>query len=296
MDTLGAMRAFRQVVAAGGFAAAGRQLGRATSSVSRQVAELEASLGVSLLNRTTRSVSLTEAGETYHAHAVRILDDIAAARLAVTKADDKPTGVLRVTVPTAVGHEVITSTLPGFLDCFPGIRVVLSATDSLVDLFDERVDVAVRVGRLRDSSLVAAKVAESRRVCVASPAYLAVHGTPAHPEDLRDHNCLTYRGHPGSNTWAFHGPAGAVKVAVTGNMFILSANALATAAAAAIGVVALPDWSIGSDLRSGRLRVILPDYKLVPAASPIYVVYPSTRHVAPKVRAFIDHLRHTLAG
>lgn len=294
MDTLSAMRAFRQVVAAGGFAAAGRQVGRATSSVSRQIAELEATLGVSLLNRTTRSVSLTEAGEIYYDRAVRILEDVDAANLAVTQAEDQPTGVLRLTIPTAVGREVITAALPGFLERFPGIRIALSATDSLVDLFEERIDVAVRIGRLRDSSLMAAKVAESRRVCVASPTYLTNHGTPDRPEDLQQHNCLTYRAHPGSNSWTFRGPDGAIKVPVTGNMFVLSAEALAAAAIAGIGIVLLPDWCVGEELRTGRLKAILPDYQPTPDTSPIYAVYPPTSHLAPKVRVFIDYLRKNL--
>ena len=294
METLAAMRDFRHVVDAGGFAAAARQLGRATSSVSRQVAELEATLGVTLLNRTTRAISLTEAGETYYRHAVAILDDVAAARHAISDAAGKPAGTLRVTVPTAIGRAVIANTFATFVDAYPGTNIVLTATDSLVDLYEQRIDVAVRIGRLRDSALVAAKVAESRRICVASPTYLARHGNPRHPDDLRDFNCLTYRDHPGSNTWSFRGPDGLIKVAASGNMFILSADALAAAATAGIGLVVLPDWCVADEVCTGHLQTVLPNYQLVPDASPVYAIYPPTRHLAPKVRAFIDHLRQSL--
>lgn len=294
MDMHGAMRTFRQLVASKGFAAAARQLGRATSSVSRQIGELESALGVRLFNRTTRNLSLTEAGLIYYERAVRILDDMEEARLAVAQLDGSPSGVLRVTIPTGIGREIVSLVLPKFLARHARVRVVLSVTDSMLDLVDAGIDVAIRVGRQKDSTLIARKIGSSRRVVCASPAYLKRAGLPRHPEDLRGHNCLTWRDHPGHNTWSFRGPKGVEDVPVTGNVFARSADALAAAAVAGLGLVLLPDWNIGLELRSHRLRAVLTDYQVIPAASPIYAVYPPSPYLPPKVRAFADFLRDQL--
>ncbi|MEZ5935425.1 MAG: LysR family transcriptional regulator [Alphaproteobacteria bacterium] len=294
MDVYGAMRTFRQVVASEGFAAAARQLGRATSSVSRQIAELENELGVRLFHRTTRQLSLTEAGQIYHERAVRILDEVDEARLAVASEEAEPSGVLRVAMPTAIGREIVALALPGFLARHPAVRVVLSMSDLLVDMVDARVDVAIRVGRQKDSALIARKIGESRRVVCASPAYLEQAGTPKRPADLEHHNCLTFRDHPGHNIWSFLGPEGTEELRVSGNLFARSADALAAGAVAGLGLILLPDWNIGIELRSHRLRAVLADYEVVPAASPIYAVYPPSPYVPPKVRAFVDFLRDHL--
>ncbi|MGI9384928.1 MAG: LysR substrate-binding domain-containing protein [Methyloligellaceae bacterium] len=284
------MRALRQVVETGGFSAAGRQLGRAPSSISRQINELEEELGARLFYRTTRKLSLTEAGRLYYERAAQILDAADEAKLAVSHLDGRPSGVLRVTVPTSVGRELVAQALPEFMQRNPAIQVVLTLTDQMTDIVESGVDLAIRIGRQRDSSLKARKIGDGpRRVC-ASPAYLDRAGTPRTPEDLADHNCLTFREHPGHNVWAFRGPEGASEVRVTGNLFSGSADALAAAAAAGLGIVLLPEWNIGTELRARRVRALLPDYRPAPATSPIYAVYPPTPHLAPKVRAFIDFL------
>ncbi len=291
MDTLGAMRTFRQVVASNGFAAAGRHLGRATSSVSRQIAELEGTLGTRLFNRTTRSLSLTEAGEVYHDRVVAILSDVDDANLAIAHLDGQPIGVLRVAVPTSMGQQILVSVMSGFLARYPGIRVVFNISDSVVDVFETRTDVAIRNGRLDDSSLIARKIGDSPRAICASSDYLERAGTPLRPEDLRDHNCLTFRSHPGHNTWSFAGPTGVIDVPVTGNLFINSATALTAAAIAGLGIVLLPAlWTINGALKSGQLRQVLPGHQVVPSTTPTYAIYPPTPHVPPKVRAFIDYL------
>lgn len=294
MDIYGAMRTFQQVVASQGFAAAGRQLGRATSSVSRQVSELESQLGTRLFNRTTRNLSLTEAGQIYYEHAIRILDKVEEARLAVARLDAEPSGVLRVALPTGIGREIVALVLPGFLARYAGIRVVLSVTDSIIDMIEDRIDVAIRVGQQKDSTLMAQKIGESRRVLCASPGYIERVGAPNRPTDLPKHNCLTFRDHPGHNVWSFRGPEGVEEIRVTGNMFVRSADALAAGAVAGLGLILLPDWNIGIELRSHRLQAALTDYQVVPPASPIYAVYPPSPYVPPKVRAFVDFLRDRL--
>jgi DNA-binding transcriptional LysR family regulator len=211
------------------------------------------------------------------------------ARLAVSELGS-PTGILRVTVPTGIGRELIVSAVPAFLARYPGVRIVLSMTDYLVDLVEGGVDVGIRVGQLSDSSLKARKIGESRRVVCASPSYIKRAGTPEHPTDLEHHNCVTFRDHPGQNVWKFRGKDGLTEVRVSGNFFARSADALTAAALAGLGLVLLPDWNLGLELRQNQLKVLLADYDAVPKASSIWAVHSHQRHVPPKIRVFIDFL------
>ena len=289
MDGFSGMRTFSRVADAGSFSAAARQLGVAPSSVSRQINDLEEALGVRLFNRTTRKLSLTEAGQIYYERAARIMMAVDEAQLAISELGSA-TGILRVTCPSGVGREVMVSAIPAFLETYPGIRIVLSMTDYLVDVVEAGVDVAIRVGQLQDSSLRARKLGESRRVVCASPRYLEQAGTPKKPTDLQDHNCITFRDHPGHNIWKFRGKDGLTQVRVTGNFFAKSADALVAAAVAGLGLVLLPDWNLGSELRHKQLRTVLSDYDAVPKATPVWAVHAHHRHVPPKIRVFIDFL------
>ena len=289
MDSVAGMRILVRVVEAGSFSAAGRQLGVAPSSISRQINELEADLGVRLFHRTTRSLSLTEAGQIYHERAKRITTDVDEARLAVSELGS-PTGILRLTIPTGIGRELVVSAVPAFLTHYPGVRIVLSMTDYLVDLVAGGFDVGIRVGHLTDSSLKARKIGESRRIVCASPAYLERAGVPRTPADLEDHNCITFRDHPGHNVWKFRGKTGLSEVRVSGSLFAKSADVLAAAAVAGLGLVLLPDWNMGIELRQKQLKIVLNKYDAVPKASPIWAVHTHQRHVPPKIRAFIDFL------
>ena len=290
MDDVSRLRVFVRVVEAGSFSAAGRQLGLVPSSVSRRVAELEDELGARLFHRTTRKLSLTEAGRTYHERAAKILLDVEEARLAVTGADGAPSGILRLTAAASVGRLHLVPALAAFHELHPAVKVMLVMTDRMVDLVDEGLDLAVRVGRQRDSSLVARRIGTSLRLVCASPAYLARAGVPETPADLARHDCLTFRAHPGSNLWRFQGPDGPVEARVTGPLFANDGEALAAAAVAGMGLVLLPEWLVGPDIREGRLRVVLPDFRAVPDDSPLYAIYPHQRHLPLKVRAFIDFL------
>ena len=290
MDSVSGMRVFARVVEAGSFSAAGRQIGAAPSSVSRRIGDLEEELGARLFNRTTRKLSLTEAGRIYLDRVARILLEIDEAKLAVSQVGGAPSGILRVTVPGAIGRQLVAGALPAFLDRYPAVRVVLSMTDRMVDLVDAGFDLGIRVGRQRDSSLIARKIGTSRRFVCGSPGYLERAGEPATPAELADHDCLTFREHPGSNVWRFRGLEGDSDVRVSGSLFANSADALSAAAVAGLGLILIPDWNIGTELRHGTLRTVLRDYQVIPEASPIYAVYPHQRHLPPKVRAFIDFL------
>ena len=289
MDSVAGMRIFVRVVDAGSFSAAGRQLGVAPSSVSRQISGLEYELGARLFHRTTRKLSLTEPGELYYERAAQIILDLDEAKLAVSELGS-PSGILRVSVPSGVGREVIISAMPAFLARYPGIKVVMSMTDDVVDVIANRIDVGVRIGQLGDSSLKARKIGESQRIVCASPAYLKREGTPRRPEDLEKHSCITRRSHPGHNLWKFHGENRMREIRATGNFYARSADALAAAAVARLGLILLPDWNIGHELRQKQLKRVLTRYDAVPRTSPVWAVHTHQRHVPPKIRMFIDFL------
>ena len=289
MGVIAGMRALVRVVDAGSFSAAARQLGVAPSSISRQINELETELGVRVFHRTTRKLSLTEAGQIYYERAGRIITEVDEARLAVSELGS-PTGILRVTIPTGIGRELIVSAMPAFLERYPGVRIVLSMTDYVVDLVEGGFDVGIRVGQLRDSSLKARKIGESRRVVCASPDYLESAGTPSKPAELEHYNCITFRDHPGHNIWKFRDKNGLTEVRVSGSFFARSADTLVAAAVAGLGFVLLPDWNMGLELRQKQLKVVLSKFAAVPKASPIWAVHTHQRHVPPKIRTFIDFL------
>jgi DNA-binding transcriptional LysR family regulator len=290
MMRLSAVRIFTQVVEAGSFSAAGRGLGLAPSSVSRQIADLEDELGARLFHRTTRRLSLTEAGQVFYARAGKILVDLEEAKLAVAQPGGAPSGVLRLTVPGSLGRLHLVPAIADFQQGHPAVKVGLVVTDRLVDLVEEGFDLAIRVGRQRDSSLVARRIGTSRRLVCAAPSYLAKVGAPQEPADLVRHDCLTFRSHPGASFWRFRGPDGGREVRASGALFANDGEALVSAAVAGLGLVLVPEWLVGPDLRAGRLQEVLTDYRASPDATPLYALYPHRRHLPAKVRAFVDFL------
>ena len=295
MESLNSMRAFVRVVDGGSFSEVARQTGVAPSSVSRQINDLEDELGVRLFHRSTRSLSLTEAGELYYERAARIAHDVDEAKLAVSELGS-PSGILRVAVPSGVGRELVISAIPAFLARHAGIKIVMSMTDDVVDTIVRRIDVAIRVGELSDSSLRARKIGESPRIVCASPRYLKKAGTPRRPSDLENHPCITWRDHPGHNLWKFRGHDGLTTVRATGNFYAKNADAIAAAAVAGLGFCLLPDWNIAHELRHKQLARVLKRFDAVPAASPVWAVHTHQRHVPPKIRAFIDFLVERFAA
>lgn len=293
-ESLIGIQVFVRVVESASFSAAARVLGLAPSSVSRHVSELEQALDAQLFLRTTRRMSLTEAGQIYYQRALRILEEVEISRSELAHLGE-PAGVLRVTLPSGFSREVVSSTLPAFFAEYPGISVLLSVTDRNVNLIEGGFDVALRVGQPVDSTYKATRLGECRRVVCASPTYLSRHGRPQTPAALADHNCLTWRDSPGFNVWRFTTPEGVARVKASGSLFASNADTLIAAAAAGIGITLLPEWNLRSELESGRLQTILDQYDPVPATSPFYALHAHSRHVPRKLRVFLDFLRTQFA-
>jgi DNA-binding transcriptional LysR family regulator len=288
MDQLGALNAFCRVVEAGGFSAAAAELNISHTVMSKQVRQLETLLGAQLLNRTTRRLALTEAGQAYYERARRILEDLQEAHLAVTQHHSAPKGTLRVNAPMAFGTLDVALWLPRFMARYPELKVDLVCNDRLVDLIEEGFDVALRLAHdLPDSSLMAKRLASSKMLLVASPAYLEKHGTPRVPQDLAKHNCLTYTLVPRPNEWLFNMRDGSVEtVTVRGSLQSNISLALREAALAGVGVTASTSFIVHDDVARGDLVPVLSDF--MARARELYALYPHNRHLSPKVRAFID--------
>jgi DNA-binding transcriptional LysR family regulator len=289
MDRLGTMEAFVAVVDAGSFSAAALRLRSSKSLVSRQIAALESELGARLFQRTTRSLTLTEEGRRYHEQVVRILADIAEANRSLSNLQAAPRGLLRVNAPMSFGYLHLAPAVPDFLMQCPEVELDLTMNDRYVDLIEEGVDLALRLGRLADSSLVARKLAPARRVVCASPTYLREHGVPQTPDDLKRHQCLCYSNIAASDEWRFVRQDGKTwPVEVKGRLHANNGDALREAALKGLGLVFLPTFIVGRDLQAGSLVSVLTDY--VAQDSGLYAVYPHARHLSPKVRAFVDFL------
>jgi DNA-binding transcriptional LysR family regulator len=292
MDTLAGMRLFNRVVEDGSFTAAGRRLGLAPSSVSRQVGALEKALGARLLNRTTRKLSLTEAGALYFERTQRILAEIDEANDAVGAMQAAPQGTLRLNVPVVFGRRYIVPNMPEYLAKYPAVSVELNVTDHYVDLIEEGADLAIRIGETSQLSFVARKLATMHRVLCASPAYLAEHGVPKHPKDLVRHNCLRYRHRPGEVIWRFADDKGSYETRVEGNFAANNAGSIASAAISGMGLALLPVWMVGREIHHGRLHAVLPEYRaeIADFANEVFAVYPHARHLSAKVRTYVDFI------
>lgn len=288
IEDLTAMAVFARVVEARGFSAAAKRLGRSKSSVSKTVSALEDRLGARLLNRTTRRLSLTEAGAAFYERAARILEEAEEAELAVTRLQDEPHGTLRVNAPTNFGERHLAPALADFMARYPALAIDLALEDRFVDVVDEGFDLALRIAALPGSSLIARRLAPNRRVVCASPAYLERAGTPLRPSDLRRHDCLAYTYLATGNAWRFAGAGDPVSVRIAGRLSINNGEALRHAALAGLGLVMLPTFIVGEDLRSGTLRAVLREF--TDTATSVYAVYPHSRHLSAKVRAFVDFL------
>jgi DNA-binding transcriptional LysR family regulator len=289
MDRLAAIEAFVRVSETQSFSEAARRLRSSKSSVSRQVAALEAELGARLFYRTTRSLTLTEAGRSYFERASRILADLEEANLSVSQLQSAPRGRLRVNAPMSFGFLHLAPALTDFLRRFPEVEVDVTLNDRFVDLVDEGFDVAVRIGSLADSSLVARRLAPIRRAVCASPVYLKARGVPASPDDLKTHDCLCYSNLAQAREWQFIRADGRPwPIEVRGRLSANNGDALKVAALKGLGFVNLPTFLVGSDLQAGALVTVL-DQFLVQDIT-VNAVYPHSRHLSPKVRAFVDFL------
>jgi len=295
MDKFEDIQAFIAVVDTGSFTAAAERLGSAKSAVSRRVSALEERLGVQLLHRTTRVQSLTQTGRSFYEHGTRILADLEEAEAAVQQEHGELRGTLRFALPLSFGVRHMCGPIASFSKQHPKVRFDLDLNDRRVDLIEDNFDLALRIGRLSDSSLIARRLFDVRAVVCASPNYLNLHGTPQTPDDLRDHQCLVYSNLADPNKWGFEdrdGNKGTVKVSRV--MTASSGDFLANAAAHGMGVVIQPTFIASQAIRSGKLVPVLTDYSW--PISPAYAVYPPTRHLSYRVRAFIDFLAEKFAG
>jgi DNA-binding transcriptional LysR family regulator len=264
---------------------AGQELGLSPAVASSHISKLEDNLGVRLVHRTTRKVSLTEEGQAFLPHAEEVLSSVDAARSAIGVGSDSPTGTLRVTASASFGRLHLVPALAGFMEAYPGLKVDLRLSDTVVDMVEGGFDIAIRISELKDSSLIARKLAPDDRIICASPDYLIKYGKPVTPQDLNDHQCNSLIG---LENWTFQTEAGPVTVKANGPFRTDNGEALRDAAIGGIGLAIASTWCVYDKLKSGELVRVLDDYPLTSEPS-IWAVYPSSRLLAPKVRAFIDY-------
>lgn len=289
MDRLTAMELFVRVVETGSFSAVAREMDMTQPTVSKQLAGLEARLKTRLLNRSTRQLSLTEAGSSYYEACKRILDGVREAEGNLGKLQGQLAGTLRLNTGIALGEIFVAPLAIKFQSLHPEVEIDLQLQDRYVDLVEEGIDVAVRVGKLTDSTLVARRLGRTRRVAVATPGYLKKFGTPKVPQDLASHNCLLYSYLSTGNEWIFQGPEGEIRVKVSGSFRANNGDAIGQAVQADLGVAVAPEWMVHEAIASGRVKVVLPDFAPTPVE--INAVFTSARHVSAKVRAFIEFLQ-----
>lgn len=297
--SLVALRLFVRVAATGSFAAAARQQGLPASSASRHVAALEKALGQRLLYRHTRAVRLTEAGERYYLSVREALDTLDIATEQAKGATGEPQGLLRINAPVAFGRLHVAPRLAAFQARYPGIETELTLTDAFIDPVQEGSDIVLRVGVLRDSSLVARQLADQHFNVCASPDYLAEHGVPPTPMALHEHNCLVYKGSRGVQRWFFRERGGSRPLQpeeVSGNLRSNNAECLREAALQGQGLVLFPTWLLHEDIALQRLVPVLTQWEASgePEAQGIHAIFPENRLRSSKVAAFLDHLQQAI--
>lgn len=288
MDRFQEMSVFAAVVDAGSFVGAAGALEMSKPAVSRHVAELEARLGVRLLHRTTRRLSLTEEGEVFHARCKELLAGVQEAEAEITSRTGKAAGQLKVSAPVSFGLLHLAPLWAGFMARHPDVVLDVTLSDRMVDLVEEGFDVAVRIARLPSSSLVGRRLSSTRSVLCASPKYLKSHGTPKHPRDLARHAVIAYSLLSTGDTWEFDGPDGHVAVKVEPHMRSNSGDTCRAAALGHQGIINQPTFLVGEDLRSGALLEVMPQYRSFELG--IHALYPTRKHVLPKVRLLVDYL------
>lgn len=296
---LSVLQIFVEVVRQGSFAAVARDRNIDPSSVSRAIAGLEEEIGVRLFQRTTRQLSPTEAGMTYFERVESLVEEMQQAIDVATDISGKPKGTLRVTASVSFGLKCIVPLLPNFSEMYPDLTVDLLLTDAVVDLFAERIDVAVRLGLLADSTLIAQQLMQTRYFVCVSPDYLKQWGQPQKPEDVEQHNCLLFPLAGFRSRWIFRDRNGdESEIQVRGRTFISNAIALQQCAIAGMGLALLPHWLIDEDLRAGKLVNVFPDYQVTATDfnTAAWLVYPSRSYVPLKIRIFMDFLKKYIAS
>lgn len=288
MDRFAAIQAFVAVVDAGSFVRGAETLGQSKAGVSRYVGELEAQLGVRLLHRTTRRLSLTEEGEVFHTRCKEVLGQLAEAEAEITAHSGSAVGQLKINVPVTFGQLHLAPLWPEFMSQHPNVALDVTLTDRFVDLVDEGYDLAVRIARLPSSSLISRRLTSTRLLLCASPTYLRERGAPAHPTELASHDVVSYTLLSTGESWEFEGPDGPVVARVNARLRTNSGETCCAAAVGHRGLVLQPSFLVAPSLKSGELVEVLPQFRAIELG--IYAVYPSRRHVTAKVRLMIDFL------
>lgn len=293
MDLVGPMQTFVRVVDAGSFTSAANQMNTTQPTISRQIAALEDHLGARLLTRTTRRLTLTDDGRVFYEQALRALEALGEAENAIGRRRSKPSGMLRMAAPPVFGRLHIVPRLPAFLGRYPDVTVDLIMSDTFTDLAEQGVDLAIRVGEISDPTLIAKRIGLVRRVTVATPAYLRIHGTPRTPADLAEHDCIVYTRLTTGNQWVFESDSGPLVVDVKGRYRADNSEAVREGVINGLGIAVIPSFAFTEEIDSGVVRVLLKKYE--PRRLPMHAVYPSRRFVSLKVRAMIDYLSHEFA-
>ena len=293
MDKFQEMRVFASVVEAGSFTAAAELLGMSKAAVSRQVGELEERLGIRLLHRTTRKLSLTTEGEIFHTRCRELLANLEEAEAEITARHGEASGLLKVNVPVSFGLMHLAQLWPAFLARHPRLGLDITLSDRVADLVEEGYDLAVRIGQLPASSLISRKLASTRMVLCASPGYLARRGKPEAPGQLAGHDVISYSLYAAGENWTFAGPDGAITVKVSPRVRTNSGDTCRAAALQHQGIILQPSFIVGPDLAAGALVELMPAYRSLDLG--VYAVYPSRKFVSPKVRLAIDFLVESFA-
>jgi len=288
MDKIANMQAFALVGSTGNFAEAARKLNIANSVVSKRIKDLEDYLGTQLLLRTTRKVTLTDAGYSYLEYARKLLDEMAEVESGLRHQAQKPVGTIKLTAPLSFGLQSLAPAIAGYLEKYPEVSFKTYLSDRRVDLVAEGYDLAIRIGKIEDQSLVAKKICRGRRVVCASPGYFKKHGRPQTPADLKAHNCLSYINLAEGKAWPFMQEGRKVWQSVSGNFLSDNGDLLFQTAKAGGGITLLPTFIIADALKSGELEIVLAEFE--ETDFDIYAVYQYTRHLSTKIRTFIDHL------
>jgi len=292
MTILPYLQTFSSVVEHGSFTAAAHALDLSKPVVSKQISRLEQHLGVQLLHRTTRRLHLTQAGEVFAGYSRRILSEVQEAEQSVSVLQSDPQGRLRISAPESLAMTLLPEVLPHFQDIYPKLELDVRISGRFVDLVEEGIDVALRVGSLEDSTLIARKLLPCRFQVCASTEYLNRYGRPTHPKDLGQHNCLTYSQGQSPDTWVFRDEQGRrFNIRVAGNLRSTTGGLLLNAAVNHAGIIMAPSFMVKSELEQGRLETILDGYQ--PTETGLYAIYPYSKLVSKKIRVFVDYLAET---
>jgi len=287
-ELLDGVAVFVAVINGGSFKAAAESLGHSTSYISKEVSRLEKRLGSRLLNRTTRTISLTDAGRAYYERCQQIMIDAENATRSVSQLQDEPRGLLRVNAPTSFGTRHLLEQLSAFLHRFPEVNLEIEFTDRIIDVVAEGYDVVIRVGKVRNSNLIARAFTRSKTVVIASPDYLRRHGTPEKAAELEDHHCITYSLEPNPLTWTFKKADEQVQVQLSSRALCNNAEIMVALACAGIGIAWMPLFTCNREVEAGRLKILLEDYEQPEYG--VYAVYPHRQYLTAKVRVFVDYL------